>query len=68
MNTFTFVFTDQELNVIFGALQEKPYTEAAPVIDSIRMQIQAAQEEKARHEGQTEAEVKEEGDNDEASR
>lgn len=61
MNTFTFVFTDQELNVIFGALQEKPYKEAAPVIDSIRMQIQAAQEEKARHEGQTES-VKEEGD------
>lgn len=60
MNTFTFVFTDQELNVIFGALQEKPYKEAAPVIDSIRMQIQAAQEEKARHEGQTESE--EEGD------
>ena len=29
MNTFTFVFTDQELNVIFGALQEKPYKEAA---------------------------------------
>ncbi len=61
MNTFTFVFTDQELNVIFGALQERPYKEAAPVIDSIRMQIQAAQEEKARHEGQTES-VKEEGD------
>lgn len=63
MNTFTFVFTDQELNVIFGALQEKPYKEAAPVIDSIRMQIQAAQEEKARHEGQTES-VKEEGDDE----
>lgn len=62
MNTYTLVFTDQELNVIFGALQERPYKEAAPVIDSIRMQIQAAQEEKARHEGQTEAEVKEEGD------
>lgn len=50
MNTFTFVFTDQELNVIFSALQEKPYKEAAPVIDSIRMQIQAAQEEKSRQE------------------
>ena len=61
MNTYTLVFTDQELNVIFGALQERPYKEAAPVIDSIRMQIQAAQEEKARHEGQTES-VKEEGD------
>ena len=61
MNTFTFVFTDQELNVIFGALQERPYKEAAPVIDSMRMQIQAAQEEKARHEEQTES-VKEEGD------
>ena len=64
MSTFTLVFTDQELNVIFGALQERPYKEAAPVIDSIRMQIQAAQEEKARHEGQTESEVKEEGDNE----
>lgn len=62
MNTFTFVFTDQELNVIFGALQEKPYKEAAPVIDSIRMQIQAAQEEKSRQEEPVE--VKEEGDND----
>lgn len=61
MNTFTLVFTDQELNVIFGALQERPYREAAPVIDSIRMQIQAAQEEKERHEGQTES-VKEEGE------
>ena len=61
MNTFTFVFTEQELNVIFGALQERPYKKAAPVIDSIRMQIQAAQEEKARHERQTES-VKEEGD------
>lgn len=60
MNTFTFVFTDQELNVIFGALQEKPYKEAAPVIDSIRMQIQAAQEEKARQEEPVE--VKEEGE------
>lgn len=60
MNTFTFVFTDQELNVIFGALQEKPYKEAAPVIDSIRMQIQAAQEEKSRQEEPVE--VKEEGD------
>lgn len=56
MNTFTLVFTDQELNVIFGALQERPYREAAPVIDSIRMQIQAAQEEKERREEQTEAE------------
>lgn len=62
MNTFTLVFTDQELNIIFGALQERSYREAAPVIDSIRMQIQAAQEEKARQEGQTESEVKEEGD------
>lgn len=59
MNTFTLVFTDQELNVIFEALQERPYREAAPVIDSIRMQIQAAQEEKARHEGQTESDIKE---------
>lgn len=58
MNTFTLVFTDQELNIIFGALQERPYREVAPIIDSIRMQIQAAQEEKAR---QTES-VKEEGD------
>lgn len=45
MNTFTLVFTSDELNVIFNALQDKPYKEAAPVIDSIRMQIQAAQEE-----------------------
>lgn len=60
MNTFTLVFTDQELNAIFGALQEMPYKEAAPVIDSIRMQIQAAQEEKSRHEGQTESDIKEE--------
>ena len=58
---YSFVFTGEEVNVIFGALQERPYKEAAPVIDSIRMQIQAAQEEKERHEGQTES-VKEEGD------
>lgn len=62
MNTFTFVFTEQELNVIFGALQEKPYKEAAPVIDSIRMQINAAQEERARREEQTEAVEVEEGE------
>ena len=56
---YSFVFTGEELNIIFEALQERPYREAAPVIDSIRMQIQAAQEEKARHEGQTESDIKE---------
>ena len=62
--TYTFVFTDQELNVIFQALQDRPFREVAGIIDNIRMQIQAAQDEQAekeRREEQTES-VKEEGD------
>ena len=52
--TYTFVFTDQELNVIFQALQDRPFREVAPVIDNIRMQIQAAQDELNKKENATE--------------
>ena len=45
MNTFTLVFTNDELNVVFNALQDRPFREVAPIIDNIRMQIQAAQNE-----------------------
>lgn len=45
MNTFTLVFTSEELNVIFNALQDKPFREVAGIIDNIRMQISAAQAE-----------------------
>jgi hypothetical protein len=45
MNTFTLVFTNDELNVVFNALQDRPFREVAPIIDNIRMQIQAAQDE-----------------------
>ena len=45
METYTLVFTGQELNTVFKALQELTYKEAAPVVDNIRMQLQAAQEE-----------------------
>ena len=45
MNTFTLVFKNDELNVVFNALQDRPFREVAPIIDNIRMQIQAAQDE-----------------------
>ena len=45
MNTFTLVFTNDELNIVFNALQDRPFREVAPIIDNIRMQIQAAQDE-----------------------
>ena len=48
--TYTFVFTDQELNVIFQALQDRPFREVAPVIDNIRIQINAAQAEESKKE------------------
>lgn len=59
MNTFTFVLTEQEHNVVFDALREKPYKDAAQVIDSIVMQINAANAEKER---QMQEETKEEGE------
>lgn len=62
MNTFTLVFTSEELNVIFNALQDKPFREVAGIIDNIRMQIQAAQAEQTEKERQ---EVKEEEDKNE---
>lgn len=63
MNSFTFVLTDQELNVVFDALREKPYKEAAPVIDSIVMQVNAANAEKERQmQEETKAEDEKEGD------
>ena len=62
MNTFTLVFTSEELNVIFNALQDKPFREVAGIIDNIRMQIQAAQAEQTEKERQ---EAKEEEDKNE---
>lgn len=62
MNTFTLVFTSEELNVIFNALQDKPFREVAGIIDNIRMQISAAQAEQAEKERQ---EAKEEEDKNE---
>lgn len=63
MNTFTFVLTEQELNVVFNALREKPYKEAAPVIDSIVMQINAANAEKEKQmQEETKVEDEKEGD------
>ncbi len=59
MNTFTLVFTSEELNVIFNVLQDKPFREVAGIIDNIRMQISAAQAEQAEKERQ---EAKEEED------
>lgn len=59
MNTFTLVFTSEELNTIFNALQDRPFREVAGIIDNIRMQIQAAQTEQAEKERQ---EAKEEED------
>ena len=52
MNTFTLVFTSEELNTIFNALQDRPFREVAGIIDNIRMQIQAAQDEQAEKERQ----------------
>ena len=52
MNTFTLVFTSEELNTIFNALQDRPFREVAGIIDNIRMQIQAAQAEQAEKERQ----------------
>ena len=52
MNTFTLVFTSDELNVIFNALQDKPFREVASIIDNIRMQIQTAQAEQEEKERQ----------------
>lgn len=49
---YTLVFTSEELNVIFNALQDKPFREVAGIIDNIRMQIQAAQDEQAEKERQ----------------
>ena len=46
METYTLVFTGEELNTIFEALQEVVYKKAVPVINTIQMQIQAAQENK----------------------
>ena len=59
---YTFVFTNQELGIIFGALQEKPYKEVAPVIESIRMQIAAAEAELSKE--KEEEKEKENGDNE----
>lgn len=50
MNTITLVLTAEELNVIFTALSEGPYKVVNPVMQNIQMQIQAAQEERARQE------------------
>lgn len=54
MNTFTLVFTSEELNVIFNALQDKTFREVAGIIDNIRMQISAAQAEQEAKERQEE--------------
>lgn len=45
---FTLVFTPNELDVIFSALQEMPYKKAAPIIETINQQIRAAYEEQQR--------------------
>lgn len=50
MNTFTLVFTSEELNTIFNALQDRPFREVAGIIDNIRMQISAAQAEESKKE------------------
>ena len=62
MNTFTLVFASEELNTIFNALQDRPFREVAGIIDNIRMQIQAAQDEQAEKERQESKE--EEGKNE----
>lgn len=56
MNTFKLVFTSDELNVVFNALQDRPFREVAPIIDNIRMQISAAQEEESKKEEEKENE------------
>ena len=43
MNTFNFIFNEQEVNTIFKALQELPFKEVVGVINSIQRQIQEAQ-------------------------
>lgn len=50
METFTLVLTGQELNIVFKSLQELPFREVAPIIDNIRMQVNAAQEERMKAE------------------
>lgn len=52
----TLVLTNEELTVIFTALAERPYKDAAPIIGILQNQLQAEMEEKKK---QFEAEAKE---------
>ena len=45
-NTFSFKFTETELNVICKALAELPYKESAPIFNVIQMQVQANNQNK----------------------
>lgn len=42
----TLVLTNEELTVIFNALAEQPYKDAAPIIMILQNQIQAEMEER----------------------
>ena len=60
MNNFQLVFTPNELDVIFNALQEMPYKKAAPVIETMNQQIRAAYDEQQRKAQQEDAKTEEE--------
>ena len=53
----TLVLTNEELSVIFNALSEQPYKNAAPIFDTMQNQLKAEFEEKKR---KAEEEAKEE--------
>jgi hypothetical protein len=53
----TLVLTNEELTVIFNALAEQPYKDAAPIIGTMQQQLQAEMEEKKKQ--FSDAEVKE---------
>ena len=48
MSNYSFCFTGEEVGIMFRSLYERPYKEVAPIIDSMNMQIRAAQEEEQR--------------------
>ena len=59
MKTFTFVFTEEELNQIFNALSDKPYKEVVGLLNNITNQYRFAMEEEQRKiEAKAEAEKK----------
>lgn len=44
LQQITLVFSPQRLDYIANVLAQRPYAEAAPVIDDIRAQVQAQQD------------------------